>query len=155
LSNPIGSLKCHLWNCETVDQEAIKQMPSQKIEIEAESTIEPNTAAVKPPKSKTKRVRGNAIARLAKATAHKVRNNSDQLSDALFKRAMEGDVNCTKFLLTLIEKCPERKRKHRSMATELANSPEWKGPWRDAPAENYDDSEDYRPWENTVLAKQL
>ena len=132
-------------------------MPKQKIKIETESTIEPNIAAVKLPKSKTKRVRGNAVTRLAKATARNVRDNSDKLSDALFKRAMEGDVSCTKLLLTLIEKCPpKRKRKQRSMATELANSPEWKGPWRDAPAnEAFDDSEDYCPWENTVLAKKL
>ena len=131
-------------------------MPNQKIKNETESSIEPNTAAVKPPKSKTKRVRGDAVTRLAKATARNVRNNSDQLSDALFKRAMEGDVSCTKLLLTLIEKCPEKKRKQRSIAMELANSPQWKGPWPGPRAnEDFDDSEDYRPWENTVLAKQL
>ena len=81
-------------------------------------------------KSKSKkRVRGNAVTRLAKATARNVRDKSEELSAALVNRALEGDVSCTKLLLTLIEKCPEKKRKFRSMAEELANAAQWQGDW--------------------------
>jgi hypothetical protein len=53
-------------------------------------------------KSKSKkRVRGNAVTRLAKATARNVRDKSEELSAALVNRALEGDVSCTKLLLTL------------------------------------------------------
>jgi hypothetical protein len=80
------------------------------------------------PSKKKKRVKGNAIDRLAKATARKVRDESAELSDALFKRALAGDVNCTKLLVTLIEKLPPPKCKYRSIAEEWAKSPEWEPP---------------------------
>lgn len=55
-----------------------------------------------------KRVRGNAVARLSKAIARQVRDNSDDLARRLFLRALDGDVNCSKLLLvTLIEKIPQ------------------------------------------------
>jgi hypothetical protein len=56
-----------------------------------------------------KRVRGNAVTRLSKAVARQVRDNSDDLARRLFLRAFEGDVNCSKLLVTLIEKIPSRK----------------------------------------------
>ena len=87
------------------------------------------------PKPKTKRVRGNAIEKLTKATARYVRRNSDELAKALFTRALEGDVNCTKLLVSLIEKAPPPKTNFRSIALEWANSPEWKGPESDAEAD--------------------
>jgi hypothetical protein len=89
------------------------------------------------PKPKPKRVRGNAIERLTRATARHVRDNSDNLANALFAQALKGDVNCTKLLVALIEKIPprKRKRKFKSIALEWANSPEWKGPEYDGEAD--------------------
>jgi hypothetical protein len=95
-------------------------MPDQEIKTET---------ADKSPKPKPKRTRGDAVTRLARETARNVRDKSNELSDALFRRALEGDVNCTKLLLLFIEKCPPRKRKRRSMAAELANAPQWQGDW--------------------------
>lgn len=106
-------------------------MPDSKTKTKSESSI-------KASKSKSqKRTRGNAVTRLAKATARNVRDNSERLSDALLNRALEGDVSCTKLLLTLIEKCPEKKRKFRSMAEELANAAQWQGGW--PKARNFED----------------
>ena len=68
-------------------------MPDSK--TKTESAIP--TAKSKP----KKRVRGDAVARLAKATARNVRDKSEELSAALVNRALEGDVSCTKLLLTL------------------------------------------------------
>jgi|SRR5579863_3033555 len=90
------------------------------------------------PSKKKKRVRGNAIDKLARATARRVRDDSTRLSDALFERALKGDVNCTKLLVALIERVPPPTRKHRSIALEWANSPEWTGP---NPVANWDDEE--------------
>lgn len=76
-----------------------------------------------------KRTRGDAITRLCKAISRNVRDNSDTLAATLFERALQGDVNCTKLLVALIERLPPPKpRKVRSMAAELANSPQWTGP---------------------------
>jgi hypothetical protein len=84
-----------------------------------------------PPKqSKTakKRIRGDALQRLAKASARKVRDNSEEIIGALLGRVLAGDVSCAKLLVTLIERLPPRKKKFRSIATEWANSPEWEPP---------------------------
>jgi hypothetical protein len=99
-----------------------------------ETSTEPETKLETPQPQKKKRVRGNAIDRLAKATARSVRDRSAELSDALFKRALEGDVNCTKLLVTLIEKLPPPKRKYRSIALQWANSPVWQDPEHNADA---------------------
>lgn len=116
-------------------------MKDQETTIETEPTIELQTAGKASKAPPKKRVRGNAVTRLAKATARIVRDNSDKLSDALFKRALEGDVNCTKLLVALTEKCPQKKRKHKSMALLLANSPQWKGDWPKAPEDELSDDE--------------
>jgi hypothetical protein len=112
-------------------------MPDSKTKMES-------VIATAKSKSK-KRVRGNAVTRLAKATARNVRDKSEELSAALVNRALEGDVSCTKLLLTLIEKCPEKKRKFRSMAEELANAAQWQGDWPKARPnpEDFDDSDEY------------
>jgi len=114
-------------------------MPDSKTKTESAIL----TAKAKP----KKRVRGDAVARLAKATARNVRDKSEQLSAALVNRALEGDVSCTKLLLTLIEKCPEKKRKFRSMAEELANAAQWQGDWPKARPnpEDFADDDEYRP----------
>jgi len=75
-----------------------------------------------------KRTRGDAITRLCKATARNVRDHSELLANTLFARAIAGDINCTKLLVSLIEKLPPPKMKYRSLALELASQPEWKGP---------------------------
>lgn len=104
------------------------------LETASESATQIKTTQSK----KRKRVRGNAIERLVKATARNVRERTAELSDALFNRALEGDVNCTKLLVTLIEKLPPPKRKFRSIATEWANASEWKDPEVDADAQGED-----------------
>jgi hypothetical protein len=100
-----------------------------------ETPIESKTQIKTPQSKKKKRVRGNAIDRLAKATARRVRDRSAELSDALFNRALEGDVSCAKLLVTLVEKCPPPKRRFRSLALEWANSSEWKDPEDNADAD--------------------
>ena len=86
----------------------------------------PHDSAESPAK---KRIRGNAITRLCKASAKTVRENSEKFAQSLFEGALKGDVSCAKLLVTLIEKTPPpRQRKLRSMALELANSPQWTGP---------------------------
>ena len=82
------------------------------------------------PNPTKKRIRGNAIDRLVKASARKVRDQSELIADALVTRVIAGDVNCAKLLVTLIEKLPPPKRKHRSMALECLKS----GPWQDPAA---------------------
>lgn len=109
-----------------------------------ETAIE-STAATQSKKKKQKRVRGTAIDRLAKAVAKSVRDRSTELSDALFKRALEGDVCCAKLLVTLIEKLPPPKRKFRSIALEWANSPAWKDPNENVDADGEPDNEAMTP----------
>jgi hypothetical protein len=95
-----------------------------------ETEIESPTPIASEPKKK--RVRGDALKRLTKATARYVRHNSDELAKALFTRALEGDVSCTKLLVSLIEKAPPPKTDFRSIALEWANSPAWKDPHDEA-----------------------
>ena len=85
------------------------------------------------PKTK-KRVRGDALTRLCKASASTVRENSSQIIDSLYKGVLKGDVSCAKLLVVLIEKLPPpapRREKHNTnfdMVGELINAPRWTGP---------------------------
>lgn len=102
----------------TFDQTFEQVLPLQTIE---------NKAQIDAPKKK--RSRGDAITRLCKAISRNMRDNSDDLAEKLFDRALEGDVNCTKLLIALIERLPKPKsRKVDRLLLELAKEPEWKGP---------------------------
>ena len=81
-----------------------------------------------------KRVRGDALTRLCKASARTVRENSPKIIDSLYQGVLQGDVSCAKLLVVLIEKLPPpkpRREKHNrtlEMIRELKNAPEWTGP---------------------------
>jgi hypothetical protein len=90
--------------------------------------------------TKPKRIRGNAIQRLRKASARTLRDNSSRIANALLERALVGDVSSAKLLVTFVEKPKARKvkKKRRNLAAELAAQPQWVGP----PA----DSDDAETW---------
>lgn len=92
--------------------------------------ITTETPTEAPKSAKKKRVRGNAIENLVKASARRVRDQSEEIADALVDRVIKGDVNCAKLLVTLIEKLPPPKSKHRSIALQWLKS----GPWKDPSA---------------------
>ena len=87
-----------------------------------------NETPTEAPKPKKKRIRGDAITRLARASSSKVRDKSEEIIDALVRRVIEGDVNCAKLLVTFIERLPPPKHKYRSAALELLKSGPWQKP---------------------------
>jgi hypothetical protein len=115
------------------------------------STTETPTEAPKP--AKKKRIRGDAITRLAKESASQVRDKSEKIIDALVGRVLEGDVNCTKLLVMLIERLPPPKRKHHSMALQWVKSGPWRGPegTRSIPMNEEEEDEET----NHVLGKEF
>jgi hypothetical protein len=83
-------------------------------------------ALINPPK---KRIRGDAITRLCKGISRNVRDNSDQLANTLFERALAGDVNCTKLLVALIEKLPPPRSRGKSAITKFLDRLEFGPQW--------------------------
>jgi len=75
-----------------------------------------------PAKSK-KRVRGTARQRLAKACARAMRDDSNNIVDALFKRALEGNVGSVRLILSMLEKLPAQSRRKKPGVSALATAP--------------------------------
>ena len=79
--------------------------------------------------SAPKRKRGNAIRTLRKASARLVRNNSTKIAAKLLAKTLEGDVQCAKLLVALIQLNPPPKLKdtpaYRSWAEEWENELKW------------------------------
>ena len=68
---------------------------------------------------------------LREAACRTVRDNALRLTGSLMNRAMNGDANCARVFLSLVEKRPEKeatskKKRCRSIALELAAEPQWK-----------------------------
>jgi hypothetical protein len=123
----------NLLNCGTLNKGTRTPMNQPTLnpqpQPESDSSIalpEPEDQTSESPAQK--RIRGNAIHRLAKATSQAVLQHTDQIAKALCDRALTGDISSVKLLLDLIEKLPPpAPRKQKSMAALLANSPPWKG----------------------------
>lgn len=62
------------------------------------------------PKAIKKRVRGDPMARLARASARVLRDNSDAIVKAVFDNAIVGNTASAKLLLALVDKVPSRRR---------------------------------------------
>ena len=74
-----------------------------------------------------KRGRGDPIKKLRKASAQKVRDNSEKIAQALLDQTLNGDVGCAKLLFALTEntepsETTKKPEPYRSLAEELANS---------------------------------
>jgi hypothetical protein len=89
----------------------------------------PETSTAEPTPSKQKRVRGPAIRRLRKASAHTISKNCGEIAEALLKHTLEGNVNCAKLLFGLLERTPaEDEKRHKprpTLASELEAEPQW------------------------------
>ncbi len=89
----------------------------------------PETTIAEPTPPKQKRVRGPAIRRLRKASAHTISENCDEIAKALLEHTLKGNVNCAKLLLTLLERTSaenERRHRHRpTLASQLEAEPQW------------------------------
>ena len=77
-----------------------------------------------------KRVRGDALTRLCKASARTVRENSGAIVKSLYDGVLQGDVSCAKLLVVLIEKLPPPKPRSYQWKKilDLAKGPQWTGP---------------------------
>ena len=89
----------------------------------------PEISAAEPTRPKQKRGRGPAIRRLRKASAHTISKNCGEIAEALLKHTLEGNVNCAKLLISLLERTSaedEQRNKHRpSLAAELEAERQW------------------------------
>jgi hypothetical protein len=93
------------------------------------------------PTAAPKRVRGDGIKRLAKASARALRDNGDGITKKLLGKALRGDVSCARLLIALAEKktppdpakmkMPEGFESASDMLRRLAAEPEWVDPLND------------------------
>jgi len=82
-------------------------------------TQDPATETTSP---KPKRVRGDAVKRLYKATARIVRDNCDKIAQTLLDCALSGDVSAAKLLVAFIEKEKSRKTTAKAEKEQLARA---------------------------------
>jgi len=95
---------------------------------DSNAPLNPETTIAEPVPPKKKRVRGPAIRRLRKASAHTISENSEEIAKALLDHTLDGNVNCAKLLFSLLDKTPaesQKRHKHRpTLASQLEAEPQ-------------------------------
>jgi hypothetical protein len=79
-------------------------------------TLENSPGEPEQPKLKRQRVRG--VTKLYRACEKILRNDGDRVADALFQRALEGNVSSAKLLIKIIEVEARRMRARNRQAAE-------------------------------------
>lgn len=106
------------------------------------SASKPKVVEIKKKKSKTTRSKARRGSEKLREAANKVMGrDSKKIAEALSENGKKGQLQSIKFMYDLSEQGAEEDehegaRKIRSMALELANSPQWTGP---SPAEQRDE----------------
>ncbi|HEX3893668.1 MAG TPA: prolyl oligopeptidase family serine peptidase [Terracidiphilus sp.] len=81
--------------------------------------------------SEIKRVRGTGFRRITRACANALRDHADQIAATLLDLSLKGNTSCTRLLVDLAEKAPQRAPRkpkvapRRSAAMQWASEPEW------------------------------
>ena len=108
----------------------LEQFDRQELELLLEACV---SAKLADESNMPKRVRGNAIRKLRKASARFMLEKGEEIAKVLLDRALQGDLSCAKFLISMTEKqIPGRLKERKppvdpgpSLAHRLELEPQW------------------------------